>query len=185
MTFGFLSRGALAALALLAACSPGSTDELQATPAETATAEAFASSAGDPIDPATYRLSMDRVRQWVRVMQAVGALGEEQPEVEEEFAADVDESLGEYVDRIERSPALRSAVEGAGMSVLEHAVIARIFLEAALAEASAELGQDPAEVAGAFSTHPDNRVFLREHKAEIDALAAQAAQASGSDHQEP
>lgn len=179
MTIRFFSRGALAAaLTLLAACGSGSADELQATTAEAAQAEAPALAAADPIDPATYRLTMDRVRQWMGVMMAVGALSESQPEVEEEFAADIDESLDEYVARIEGNSTIRSAIEGAGMSVREHAVIARIFTEAALADASAELGQDPAEVADAFTTHPDNRVFLREHKAEIDALAMQAAQAA-------
>ena len=169
----------LLALALLAGCSEGDASEAAAPAAGTASAVVAAAPAGGDIDPAQYRLTMDRVRHWYRVMLEVKKVIDAQPELEDVFAADVDDSLDAYVAKVEAVPALRTAVEGAGMSVREHAVIATVFMEAALLDAGTEMGQDPAGIRAAMTTHPDNAAFLREHAAELQALQTEMAAAAG------
>jgi hypothetical protein len=171
---------ATATLVLAAACSNGDASEAapEAPAAPAAPAAAVAPVAG-ALDPAEYRLTMDKVRHWARVRLAVKEVIDAQPELEDVFVMDADDTLDGHVAEVEAVPALRSAVEGAGMSVREQAVITTIFVEGALVEASAQLGQDPATLRDALTTHPDNLVFLREHAAEIRAVQAQAAAAEG------
>lgn len=132
-------------------------------------AHSAASDDADLRELSRYTLTMADIRKYAAANSALAG----QPKVEESDDSDDgddDESLDEMTARIEKIPAARQAIEGAGLSARQFAVITMALLQASLAQFAIEQGADPAKVARDASVNPANIRFVKEHKAELQKL---------------
>ena len=84
--------------------------------------------------------------------------------------ADDNESLDEMAARIESVPAARKAVEAAGLTARQYAVITMALFQASLAQYAVEQGADPGKIAREAGVNPANIRFVKDHKAELDQM---------------
>lgn len=84
------------------------------------------------------------------------------------------ESLDQMAARIGRIPEARKAIEGAGLTPRQYAVITMALFQAAFAQYAVEQGADIARVASDAHVNPANIRFVKEHKAELDKLKGPA-----------
>ena len=161
--------------AVLAACdksepaASGSTATPAAAPAtpaadETASAPAATAPAAD--DTVHVTLDMGKVHAWMQAQKNLAAAEKADPKLD--AAQNVsEEDLAQYTARLEASPAMRTAIESAHLSVGEFARIGDTLLGAMMAQGALEAGQlktipdgiDPAAVE-----------FVKQHKAELGAM---------------
>ena len=91
-------------------------------------------------------------------------------ESEDEVGESDKESLDEMAARIGRIPEARKAIEAAGLTPRQYAVITMALFQAAFAQYAVEQGADIAKVASDAHVNPANIRFVKEHKAELDKL---------------
>jgi hypothetical protein len=113
----------------------------------------------------------------VRKYAAANANLAKHPKVEEDDDAEDhndddsdDESLDGMVARIEKIPTARTAIESAGLTVRQYAVITMALIQASMAQFAVESGADPAKVARDAGVNPANIRFVKEHKAELQKM---------------
>ena len=80
------------------------------------------------------------------------------------------ESLDEMAARINEMPEARKAIEAAGLTARQYAVITMALFQASMAQFAVEQGADPAKVARDASVNPANIRFVKENKAELEKL---------------
>jgi len=125
-----------------------------------------------------YTLTMADVRKWAAAgaalkQQEKKAKGEDEDSDDSDDSTDGeagDESLDEMAKRFERMPDARKAIEGAGLTSRQFAVITMAFMQAAFAQAAVEAGADPAKIARDAHVNPANLKFVKEHKAELEQM---------------
>ena len=121
-----------------------------------------------------YELTMADVRKFAAANAALAKhpkaeQNDDEEEAEDESSND-DESLDEMAARIGRIPEARNAIEAAGLTVRQYAVITMALFQAAFAQYAVEQGADPAKVARDAGVNPANLRFVKEHKAELEKL---------------
>jgi hypothetical protein len=187
-----LACGTLLAALLLSACG-GAADEAadgaaapDATAADGAAGDASAGDGGDGAAPtpalpadladvSTYELTMDRVDRYFaasqNVMQAVDAMSPAERATlrGEDGGASGSESLDQMAQRIESNRAMRGAIEEAGLSAREYAVLTLAITSSMMLQAMTALqpNADPDSLARAANVNPQNVAFMREHAEEI------------------
>ncbi|MGH7507688.1 MAG: hypothetical protein ACRELX_18695 [Longimicrobiales bacterium] len=123
-----------------------------------------------------YELTMDDLRRWSEATANFQRTLTENPEIaaaldqEESADQDVDDSLDAMAERYESVPEVRDAIEDAGLSTREFAVIFWAMMQAGMAQFAVEQGGDPEEVARELQVNPANIRFMEEHAAEIAEL---------------
>lgn len=116
-----------------------------------------------------YELTMTDVRKFA----AANANLAKHPKVEDGDDGDEDrssESLDEMAARIARIPEARKAIEAAGLTVRQYAVVTMALFQASFAQYAVEQGADPAKVARDAGVNPANLRFVKEHKQELEML---------------
>ena len=93
--------------------------------------------------------------------------GDDDAEAEDEGD---NESLDVMAARIESNPIARKAVEAAGLSARQYAVITMALFQASLAQYAVEQGADPGKIARETGVNPANIRFVKEHKAELEQM---------------
>lgn len=180
-----LWRGALlaaiGAIALATACKGNEPAKRRArsAAADPAATEAPAGGSGesDLDEIRGYRLRMDKIRRFydAGARLAAAARGMDSAQMK----LDADDGSPQTVDamaaQIERLPVARAAIEGAGLSAREYALISLSYMQAAMAGAVAEQQRmDDATAAEKMKASADNIRFVREHKAELERLQREA-----------
>lgn len=169
-------------LAACVACVGEEAPSNDAASGDTATAQPSYSAVGGDADRAEiqdYELTMDDIRMWSEATAELQRVVEANPQLaasleeEESGSQDLDDSIDAMAARYESEPAVRDAIEDAGISAREYAVIFWAMMQAGMAQFSIEQGADPAEVAREMQVNPANIEFVQEHEAEIAALREQ------------
>ncbi len=120
----------------------------------------------------SYQLTMADIRKFA----AANANLAKHPKVEQDDddAEDADNaSLDEMAARIESVPVARKAVEAAGLSARQYAVITMALFQASFAQYAVEQGADPGKIARETGVNPANIRFVKEHKAELEQMKNQ------------
>jgi hypothetical protein len=165
------------AMLTLAACGGSDQTGASAAAAGAAPAGASATSAGDgaadALELRDYELSMDDVRQWGAAARAVARLARENPQWEDQLSMEAsDASIDAFAAQLEQLPAVREAIEDAGLSPREYAVTTFVVVQSMLAQAAIQQGANADSFAMKAGINPDNVTFMKEHEAEIRAVFA-------------
>ncbi|NUS61217.1 MAG: hypothetical protein HOQ01_09745 [Lysobacter sp.] len=162
---------AVAVLALSACNKPADTTATPApspvapaatvAPAPVATVAQASANAGS-ID--TFDLTMDNVDAMLRAQVALGAATKADPSLDPAMNIS-EENDAQYVARLEASPALKQAIEGAGISVHDYAYTSQSLVATMMAVGAVDAGQLKAIPDG---VNPRNVEFVRAHGAEIE-----------------
>ncbi len=91
-------------------------------------------------------------------------------ESEDDDDSNGNESLDEMAARINKLPEAREAIEAAGLTARQYAVITMALFQASMAQFAVEQGADPAKVAKDASVNPANIRFVKENKTELEKL---------------
>ncbi len=180
---------AAAVCAVLAACgrdggraAASGSDAVPDVPAASAVPDVADKSAraadADLAELEAYRLTMTDVNRWAAANRNLAQLAEKLRREHPEQMKDVEdggESQGagtfdEYEATVDQIPGAREAIESSGLSVHEFAVIGWPLFQAGMAQYAVEQGADPKELAARAHINPDNLIFARQHKAEIERL---------------
>jgi len=132
-------------------------------------AHAAGSGDADLRELSRYTLTLTDIRKYA----AANANLAKQPKAEQEddeAEDEDDESLNAMTAKIERMPAARKAIESAGLTVRQYAVITMAVIQASMAQFAIDQGADPAKVARDASVNPANIRFVKENKAELEKL---------------
>jgi hypothetical protein len=120
-----------------------------------------------------YQLTLTEVRKYA----AANANLAKHPKVAEDEDAEGDseddtndESLDGMAARIGKIPEARKAIESAGLTVRQYAVITMALIQASMAQFAVDSGADPAKVARDAGVNPANIKFVKEHKAELQKM---------------
>ena len=160
--------------AALAACNKSEPAPASATtpsnapsaPVADAPASQAATTAPAADDTASVTLDMGKVNAWMQAQKNLAAAEKADPKLD--AAQNIsEENTAQYVARLEASPAMKTAIESAHLSVGEFARIGDTLIGAMMAQGAFEAGQlkkipdgiDPAAVE-----------FVKQHKAELAAM---------------
>lgn len=116
-----------------------------------------------------YTLTMTDVRKFAAANAELAKHPKAEDEDEEAGGGD-GESLDEMAARIGRIPEARKAIEGAGLTVRQYAVITMALFQAAFAQYAVEQGADINKVAKDAGVNPANIRFVKDNKAELEKL---------------
>ena len=115
---------------------------------------------------ANYPLDMDKMRKLQASMASMEASAKADPTARISSGSN-DETAAQTIARIESTPLMRRAIEQAGWSVSDYVWTTAAMLQAAMMEAT--LASTPgAKLPAGYN--PRNIEFIREHKAELDAM---------------
>ena len=146
------------------ATTPAATTAAPAVEAPTAQVPATSAPAADDTAPVT--LDMGKVNAWMQAQKNLAAAEKADPKLDAAQNAS-EENVTQYAARLEASPAMKTAIESAHLSVLDFARIGDTLIGALMTQGALESGQlkkvpdgiDPASVE-----------FVKQHKAELDAM---------------
>ena len=141
-----------------------------ATPATTPSASASAAAQSDTgtADPGSidnFELTMANVDAWMHAQKALGEAVKKDPSLDPAMNIS-EENDAQYVARLEASPALKAAIESAGMSVRDYAYTSQSLVATLMAVGAVEAGQLKEIPEG---INPRNVDFIKAHRAEIEA----------------
>jgi hypothetical protein len=119
-----------------------------------------------------YTLTMADIRKYAAANAnlAKHPKAEQEDEDSEDDEGSDNESLDEMAARINKMPEARKAIESAGLTARQYAVITMALFQASMAQFAVEQGADPAKVARDASVNPANIRFVKENKAELEKL---------------
>lgn len=118
-----------------------------------------------------YTLTMADIRKYAAANANLAKLPKAEENEDSEDDEDSDnESLDQMAARIGKMPEARKAIEGAGLTPRQFAVITMALFQASMAQFAVEQGADPAKVARDASVNPANIRFVKENKAELEKL---------------
>lgn len=160
-------------LAATAACACGN-DASQRESAATSGAVDTQTAVTDQRDITNYKLSKDRVDKFYAAMRNIAlAMKDMSPEQREKIDMNAVDSpsLDHYATSLEREPAVRRAIQQAGLTAREFAVLTMSIMQTGMA--SAILATQPNASADSLmremKVNPDNLRFMRQHEAAIKA----------------
>lgn len=177
--------------ALLLGCGDSPSSDTEAGPATPGAAGNRAASGGggdaeaDLEELADYDLNMDDLQKYtvaqlniLRVTKAMEKSGaDEGDESQDETDAEGNlvggedaNTLGGMEARIESIPALRKAVEDAGLDAREYATISYAYMTSAMAAGVVKMGRPVDSVATAMQVNPDNVNFILQNEAKLAPL---------------
>lgn len=166
-------------LLLLAACGGDSApadggsggDARPAAPAAAPSGDAEA----DLLELSDYTLTMEELRRWGTAAAALGQVGRQRPELQDSVIIDAgDPSIDTFADRLDRIPAARKAVEDAGFSPREYAVVTYVVVQSITSVDAVRQGASVEKLAQEAGLNPANLRFAQQHEAEIHAMIARA-----------
>jgi hypothetical protein len=169
-----------ATLALfIAACSTGG----DSSGSDSSTPSTASSSSGDDLqDVQNYKLSMEKVDKFYAAQHNMATAFRnmspaERQLLESDSTDDSGGSLDKMARNFEKVPAVRDAIEDAGLSTREFAVLTMSMIQTGMAASILEMrpNDNQDSLVREMQANMDNIKFYREHKAEIDAKQ-QAAQ---------
>lgn len=132
-------------------------------------AHAAKSSDADLRELSRYTLTMPDFNKYAAANENLSKAPKQEESEDDDEASD-NESLDEMAARIEKVPGARKAIESAGLTVWQYAVITMALFQASFAQFAIEAGADPAKVAKDASVNPANLKFVKEHKADLEKL---------------
>ena len=133
-------------------------------------AHAAGSGDADLRELSRYTLTLTDIRKYAAANANLAKQPKAEQEEDEAEDEDDDESLNAMTAKIERMPAARKAIESAGLTARQYAVITMALIQASMAQFAVEQGADPAKVARDASVNPANIRFVKENKAELEKL---------------
>lgn len=155
-------------------CSGADTARESDTTTSTSTGMAATADAqlGDLTD---YRLTMDNVRKYGRAVQNIQVAARTIPESDQPNLNAANSSLDGYVQQLDRHPAVRDAIRRADISTRDFAYTMMAMLQAGMADAVIQMRPDvnADSLAREMKVNPANIRFVRENKAEIEAMQQQ------------
>lgn len=185
-----LRTATLLALAALVACTKSdktpsaSTSSSPNTATATAAGAASSSAATSFIDDATlhdFRLSDERVAHTIRADDNLSALMKAHPELEEKMesmsnGSNDPKTLNEFVDRINRVPPVRQAIESAGISPRDWVLT---LMTGMSAEMTYQYQKSGVTQKLASTVSPENVSYVAGHRAQMQALTESAQRMNG------
>ncbi|HEX5580881.1 MAG TPA: hypothetical protein VFX39_04835 [Gemmatimonadaceae bacterium] len=173
----------LLALASTAACGGGDADAPRtgaSTGAATASARGGDDTDSDMAEITGRRLDRAEVERWFQAQRNVYEAMRRDPAVAQQLEADgasdaSDISLDDLEDRFEAVPAVRSAIEAAGIKTRDFGVILLALAQASAANAALEMGASRDSVLARTGVQPANLDFVRDNKAWLERLQAEMA----------
>jgi len=174
-----LRRVALLAPLLLAAACASDADTAADSGAAAPSAATVPASSGDAAaDVTAYELTMERMDRYYAAQRALAVRVKDMSPAEREafdVAGDGDDSIDDMVRRIEAAPAMRAALDEAGMSAREFALatmsIVQSGMAAAVLQMRPEANQD--SLLREMKANPANVRFLRENEAALQQKQAE------------
>jgi hypothetical protein len=146
----------------LAACSKPAPTTDAAAPAATVSQA--------PAEDADVELTMDKVEAWIAASKNLAAA--EQADASLDSAMNASEEDGvQYAARLESTPKLRAAIEQAGMSARDYALVSESLVASLMAVGAVEAGALKEIPEG---MNPKHIEFVRAHRAEIETMMQQA-----------
>jgi len=124
---------------------------------------------GDMQEVRDYTLSVDDVQKWATATRSLKKIQQAHPEI-----ADVDCSscdVAAWENQIERVPGASAAIDDAGLSTHEYAVIGWAVIQAASVSAASKPGDaNEKDLIAKTGVNPANVRFWREHGAQLQQL---------------
>lgn len=164
-----------AMLLLFGACSDAP-DTSGADSAAGASAETSSSDDADLASIQEYELTMDGMDKYYAAMRSVAIATkdlspEEREEMEVDLADDNVDGIEGMVDLIEQNEIYREALDDAGLSAEEFALLTMSMLQSSMAAMVIEMqpNADPDSLIQAMEANPDNVAFIRENREALDA----------------
>lgn len=160
----------------VSACGPrkAADDEIPAASADDvpdvgAVPDAASGNDGDMQEVRDYTLSVDDVQKWAQATRELKKIQKAHPEIGEVDCANC--GIAEYETQIERIPGAADAVDNAGLSTHEYAVIGWAVIEAATVSATAQPGTaQEKDLIAKTRVNPANVRFWREHGKQFQAM---------------
>jgi hypothetical protein len=115
-----------------------------------------------------YRLSMPELAKWYAILHELEDSSARNASFHVKFDFPADSTLDSQIRVVDGIPALKDAVRRAGLSSREYVALTAALVGAAAA--STVVDTVPGSEAPK-NVHPSNLAFLREHAAEVEALA--------------
>ena len=161
---------------VLAACTKPADTAAPASPSTAATpATTTPAPEPSPAQPAaasasvgsidTFELTMANVDAWMHAQKALGEAVKKDPSLDPAMNIS-EENDAQYVARLEASPAMKAAIESAGMSVRDYAYTSQSLVATLMAVGAVEAGQLKEIPEGINQRNVD---FVKAHRAEIEA----------------
>ncbi len=164
-----------AAAMLLSACAKSDSaeagDSSEGTSAAARSTPTSASADQDLSEVSNYTLTMPKVDKFYEAMRNAALAAKDLPEDQRGSFNAADGSLNDYAANIERNAPMRKAIEKAGLSPKEFAVIMMATMQAGMAQGIIAMrpNDNADSLAREMKTNPANVRFMREHQAEIEA----------------
>ena len=163
----------LLALALLSACTSQTSPDTQSAAEPAAAAPSAIEAAPETVvetavsESQAVELTMAKVKAYFQVQRDLAVAASEDPGLGDLAMNISEEDTAQYAKRLEGSAKVRGVLADAGMSPGEFAQIGETLVSALTAQGALEVGQLDALPDG---INPAAVEFVKQHKAEIDAL---------------
>ena len=151
--------------------SPAADGDREAAALGSAASPSSSSADQDLREISNYTLTMPKVDKYYEAMRNVMLAMKDIPESQRTSFNAANSSLDQYAANLEGSPPVRKAIEKAGLSPKEFAVIMMATMQAGMAQAIITMRpkDDADSLAREMKTNPANVKFMREHAAELEA----------------
>lgn len=120
-----------------------------------------------------YRLSMDVLRRFPAIYENLAVALQDDPGIVDRMEAEGEESFDESLARMRDEPALRRAIEGAGVSIED-------YMLTSVALAGAEMYNYFPDAYDDATRPPEHQIqFVQDNRAEIDEISARLRSIEG------
>lgn len=170
-----LPLSAVLVLALAACNKPAPTTDAAApastvAPAATVEPAPAATVSQASAEDAGVELTMDKVEAWIAASKNLAAAEQADASLDSAMNASEEDSV-QYASRLESTPKLRAAIEQAGMSARDYALVSESLVASLMAVGAVEAGALKEIPEGMNPRHIE---FVRAHRAEIETMMQQA-----------
>jgi hypothetical protein len=124
-------------------------------------------SADDKAALLSYRLDMNKMRQFATVVRTIGEYQKSHPGADVDVSLNGQEDLDASAARIDADPVARDALRKAGISAREYVLLVSSYIAAGMSASMMEANPNarlPSDVS------PENVEFVRTHKAELQKM---------------
>ena len=167
-----------AGLVAFSACNKDKSSQTAATSDSSTPSSASAAQSSDDLnDVTTFKLSMDKIDKYVQSQKNLAALVKKMTPAEREAmnnrndVSDANASLDDMVAKIDKEPAMVSAIKAAGLSTREWVLVTMSMMQTGMAAAVLKMrpNDNQDSLMRSMKVNPDNVKFYNEHEAEITA----------------
>jgi len=163
---------AMALIWVAAACQGEGTPAADSDAAASTQTAAARDAESDLADVTEYELSMDKVDKYFAAQRNMMAKVKDMTQAERDaldMGNSANASLDDMARSMDRNPAIRSAIEDAGLSSREYATLTMAFVQAAMASSVLQMrpNENQDSLAREMKASMDNIRFMREHEAEL------------------